>query len=179
MADKQLSGKKVVLVVPRTQFREEEVFEPQRILEKAGAEILVASGEAGTCRGMRDGIIEAAAGIGDVNPEDYDGLIIAGGSSVPAFFWKNQPLTELVSTMAESGKVVGAISLSTVVLAKANLLEGKDATVYYLPEAIEELKSAGARYVSDKLIVDGNLIMAEGPAEARSFSNAIVTALAQ
>ena len=179
MADKQLSGKKVVLVVPRTQFREEEVFEPQRILEKAGVEILVVSGKTGTCRGMRDGIIEAAASIDDVKPEEFDGIIIAGGSSVPTFFWKNKALVELAAAMSEAGKVVAAISLSTVVLAKANLLEGKDATVYYLPEAIEELKSAGARYVSERLIVNGNIVMAEGPAEARSFSNAIVAALAQ
>ena len=70
-------------------------------------------------------------------------------------------------------------SLSTVVLAKANLLEGKNATVYHLPEAIEELINAGARYVGEKLIVNGKVIMAEGPSEARLFSNAIVSALAQ
>jgi len=179
MTEKQLGGKKIVLVVPHTQFREEEVFEPQRILEKEGAEILVVSSKAGMCRGMRDGIIEATVTIEDVDAKEHDGLIIAGGSSVPLLFWKNKSLSELVSNMSEAGKVVGAISLSTVVLAKANLLEGKNATVYHLPEAIEELINAGARYVGEKLIVNGKVIMAEGPSEARLFSNAIVSALAQ
>jgi protease I len=177
MADKQLIGKSVVLVVPRTQFREEEVFEPQRILEREGASVQIASTEAGPCRGMREGFIEATLGLEDVNPEQHDGLIIAGGSSVPEYFWKSKPLAELVTKMSEAGRVIAAISLSTVVLAKASLLEGKNATVYYLPEAIDELTQAGARYVDDRLIVDGKLIMAEGPAEARAFSNAVATAL--
>jgi protease I len=178
MADKRLTGKNVILVVPRTQFREEEVFEPQRILEREGAIVTIASTVAGPCRGMREGFIEAARALSEVRPDEFDGIVIAGGSSVPEFFWKDKTLTELVTKMSEAGKVVGAISLSTVVLAKAKLLEGRNATVYYLPEAIEELKTAGARYVKDKLIVDGKLIMAEGPAEARSFSNALVAALA-
>ena len=177
MADKQLDGKKVLLIVPQTQFREEEVFEPKRILEREGAQVVVGSTEVRTCRGMRDGLIESEVAVAELNVEDYDAVVLAGGTSVPDFFWKDKKLQELVSTMSEAGKLVAAISLSTVVLAKANLLEGREATVYYLPEAIEELEKSGARYVDKKLVVDGNLIMAEGPATVGSFSNAIVSAL--
>ena len=178
MADKRIDGKKVLLVVPHTQFREEEVFETKRILEKEGAEVGVGASEARTCRGMREGTVESTIAIAEASPEGYDAVVLAGGSSVPGLFWKDKALQELVSGMAEAGKVVAAISLSTVVLAKAKLLEGRSATVYYLPEAIDELTNAGATYSSDKLIIDGKLIMAEGPEEVRSFSNAIVAALA-
>ena len=177
MAETKLDGRKVLLIIPQTQFREEEVFEPKRILEKQGAHVVVASGEARTCRGMREGMIEAAVAIADVSAEDYDAAVLSGGSSVPELFWKDKMLAELLAAMAEAGKLVAAISLSTVVLAKANLLEGRNATVYFLPEAIEELKKAGATYVGEKLIVDGKLIMAEGPTQAGPFSEAIVTAL--
>ena len=178
MAEKQLTGTSVILAVPGTQFREEEVFETQRILENEGATVVVASTEAGACRGMREGFVEATVAIEDVSPEEHRGLIVAGGSAAPQLFWKNKSLAELVSAMSEAGKVVAAISLSTVVLAKAGILEGRNATVYHLPEAIEALEEAGAAYVKDRLIVDGKLIMAEGPAEARPFARAIVTALA-
>ncbi len=178
MAEKQLTGKKVLMVVPRTQFREEEVFEPQRILERDGAEVVIASTAAGTCRGMRDGIIEARVGLGDIQAGEYDALVIAGGSSVPELFWKDKKLAELAAAMAGADKVVAAISLSTVVLARAKILEGKNATVYHLPQALEELQSNGAVYVKDKLVVEGNVITAEGPNEAREFSNAIAGALA-
>ncbi len=178
MADKRIEGKKVLLVAPQTQFREEEVFETKRILERAGAEVGIASTEARTCRGMREGTVEAKVAIADVNPDGYDAVVLAGGSSVPALFWNDKALGELVSGMAATGKVVAAISLSTVVLARAQLLEGRAATVYFLPEAIDELKNAGAIYSEEKLIVDGQLIMAEGPEQVRGFGDAIVSALA-
>ena len=79
--------------------------------------------------------------------------------------------------MSTAGKLVAAICLSTVVLAKAKLLAGKNATVYFLPQAIQELKTAGAQYVKEPLVVDKNLILAEGPPESAKFGQAIVAAL--
>ena len=63
-------------------------------------------------------------------------------------------------------------------LAKAKLLAGKKATVYFLPEAIQELKTGGATYVTDPLVVQENLILAEGPTESSRFGQAISAALA-
>jgi len=53
--------------------------------------------------------------------------------------------------MGAARKLIAAISLSTVIIAKANLLEGRAATVYFLPEAIEELKKAGLKVKSGLL----------------------------
>ena len=175
----QLSGKRVLLIVPPTQFREEEVFEPKRILEKEGADLVVASTNARICHGTRAGVIEATLGMEDASAASFDAIVLAGGLSVPNFFWKDEKLAELVTEMSEAGKIIAAISLSTVVLAKAKLLEGREATVYYMPEALDELKTGGATYVEKKLIVDGNLIMAEGPGAVSSFTSAIVSALAE
>jgi protease I len=175
---KKLEGKTVLLIVPPTQFREEEVFEPKRILEKEGADVVVASTIARICRGTRGGVIDATVAIEGATAESFDAVVLAGGLSVPDYFWKDTKLVEFVAAMSEAGKLVAAISLSTVVLAKAKLLEGREATVYYLPEALEELKNGGAAYVEKKLIVDGNLVMAEGPGAVGSFTDAIVTALA-
>ena len=57
------------------------------------------------------------------------------------------------------------------------MLCGLGATVYFLPQAIQELKSAGATYVSGPLVVQDKLIMAEGPAESIRFGQAIRAAL--
>ena len=175
---KQLEGKTVLLIVPPTQFREEEVFEPKRTLENEGATVIVASTTTRTCRGTREGVIDATLAVEEARAESFDAVVLAGGLSIPDFFWKNKKLAELVTAMSEAGKLVAAISLSTVVLAQAKLLEGREATVYYLPEALEELRNSGATYVKKELIVDGNLIMAEGPGAVGSFTNAIVMALA-
>jgi protease I len=174
----KLDGKKVLMVIPPTQFREEEFFEPKKVLEEEGAKLVVASNAVRTCRGMNGGVAQAEVTIAEAKAEDYAAIVLCGGSSVPEFFWNDKKLQELVAGMAAAGKVVAAICLSTVVLAKAKLLAGREATVYFLPQAIEELKAAGAKYVPETLLIDNNLILAEGPPDSQRFGQAIRTALA-
>jgi protease I len=173
----KLDGKKVLMVIPHTQFRDEEFFEPKRILESEGASVVVASTAARMCRGMKGGTAQAGLAIADAKSDDYAAIILCGGTSVPEFFWNDKKLQELTAAMSAAGKVVAAICLATVVLAKAKLLAGREATVYFLPQAIEELKSGGATYVNQTLLVHGNLILAEGPHDSQRFGQAICTAL--
>src|SRR5262245_57925547 len=178
MADAKLTGKKVLMAIPHTQFRDEEFFEPKKILEAQGAAITVASTAVRMCHGTQGGSIQSTATIADSKAEDFDALVICGGPSVPDLFWNDKKLGELAAAMAAAGKVVAAISLSTVVLAKAKLPAGTQAAVYSLPQAIPELKNGGATYVTDPLVVQEKLILAEGPTESARFGQAISSALA-
>src|SRR5262245_24959569 len=135
MADAKLAGKKILMAIPHTQFRDEEFFEPKKILESEGATITVASTAVRMCHGTRGGSVQSTVTIADSKSEDFDALVICGGPSAPDFFWNDKKLAELAAAMAAAGKVVAAISLATVVLAKAKLLAGKKATVYFLPQA--------------------------------------------
>jgi protease I len=173
----KLDGKKVLMVIPHTQFRDEEFFEPKKILEDGGAQVVVASTTAGFCRGMKGGTAQADITIGDAKADDYAAIVLCGGSSVPEFFWNDKKLQELVTAMSAGGKVIAAICLSTVVLAKAKLLQGREATVYFLPQALEALKEAGAKYVKETLLIHNNIILAEGPPDSQRFGQAIRSAL--
>jgi len=164
LTNMKLNGKKVLIVIPPTQFRDEEFFEPRKILQDEGATIVVASIAARACRGMKGGTAQADISIADAKADDYAGLVLCGGSSVPEFFWND--------------KIIAAICLSTVVLAKAKLLAGREATVYFLPQAIQELKDAGAKYVKETLLIHNNIILAEGPPDSQRFGQAIRAALA-
>jgi protease I len=174
----KLNSKKVLIVIPPTQFRDEEFLEPKKIFEDEGAAVTVASTTARVCRGMMGTAAEATLAIGDAKAADFDALVICGGSSVPEVFWNDKKLQELAGAMSSAGKVVAAICLSTVVLAKAKLLAEREATVYFLPQAIEELKTAGAKYVKEPLVVHPKIILAEGPLESHRFGQAIAAALA-
>ncbi len=174
----KLTGKKVLMVIPHTQFRDDEFLEPKKILEDEGATVVVASTAARMCRGMMGAAVESTVAVGDARADDYNALVICGGSSVPEIFWNDKKLQELAAAMSAAGKIVAAICLSTVVLAKAKLLTDRTATVYFLPEAIEELKSAGATYVKETLVIHNNIILAEGPPESHRFGHAICAALA-
>jgi len=166
------------MVIPHTQFRDEEFFEPKKILEDEGAKVVVASTSVRTCRGMKGGTAQSDLAIADAKADEYAGLVLCGGSSVPDVFWNDKKLQELVVAMATAGKVIAAICLSTVVLAKAKLLADREATVYFLPEALEELKAAGAKYVPETLLIHNNIILAEGPPDSQRFGQAIRSALA-
>jgi len=174
----KLDGKKVLMVIPHTQFRDEEFFEPKKILEDAGAKVVVASTSVRPCHGMKGGLAQADISIADAKADDYAALVICGGSSVPGFFWNDKKLQEIVTAMHAAGKVVAAICLSTVVIARAKLLIDREATVYFLPEAIHQLKEGGARYIKDTLIIHNNIILAEGPPDSERFGQAVRAALA-
>jgi protease I len=178
MADTKLTGKKVLMVIAPTQFRDEEFFEPKSILEAEGATVRVASTTARMCHGVKGGVAIADLAISDAKADEFDALVLCGGSSVPELLWNDKKLHELASAMSAAGKVVAAISLSTVILAKAKVLTGKQATVYFLPQAIQELKAGGANYVNETLVIQDRLILAEGPLEATRFGQAIRAALA-
>lgn len=167
----------MLMVIPHTQFRDEEFFEPKKILEDEGGKVVVASTTVRMCRGIKGGVAQAEVAIADAKADDYAAIVLCGGSSVPEFLWNDKKLLELVAAMAAAGKIVAAICLSTVVLAKAKLLAGREATVYWLPEALEELKTAGAKYVNETLLIQNNLILAEGPPDSQRFGQAIRTAL--
>lgn len=178
MADTKLTGKKVLMVIPHTQFRDEEFFEPKKIFETEGAVVTVASTSVRTCHGTKGGTVQSQIAIADAKAEDFDAIVICGGPSTPDFLWTDKKLPELAAAMSAAGKVVAAISLATVVLAKAKLLAGKKATVYFLPQAIQELKAGGATYVTEPLVIQEKLILAEGPTESTQFGQAISAALA-
>lgn len=177
MSEGEGAAKQVLLVIPVTQFRDEEVNDSMNLLARAGIRVTVGASSIRTCYGMSGSSIESGIALADARAEDYDAIVLAGGSSVPQLFWKDKTLIALVSAMAEAGKPVAAMSLATVVLARAKLLEGKRATVYYLPEAIEALGEEGATYVNEPVVAEGLLITGTGGPGTAALINVLLETL--
>ncbi|MDD3574201.1 MAG: DJ-1/PfpI family protein, partial [Methanospirillum sp.] len=75
------------------------------------------------------------------------------------------------------GKIVSAICLSSVVLAKAGVLKGKLATVWNDDAAIELLREGGATYKPEPIVTDGKVITANGPLAAGGFGEKVARAI--
>src|ERR1700719_3175416 len=90
----------ILMVIPHTQFRDEEFFEPKKALESDGATVVVASTSARMCRGIKGGTAQAEIAIADAKPDDYAALVLCGGTSVPDFFWSDKKLQELTVAMS-------------------------------------------------------------------------------
>ncbi|HVN65018.1 MAG TPA: DJ-1/PfpI family protein [Methanomicrobiales archaeon] len=169
---------KLLVVVAPERFRDEELLEPLAIFQEAGIGFDIASVRLGTCTGMLGGRCEAALDLARVDAGGYDGIVVIGGAGSPEFLWGHSRLLALVAEFAASKKLVAAICLSPVVLARAGVLSGKKATVFRTPDSVAEMRKGGADLRGEGVVVDGRFITANGPAAARPFGNAIVSALA-
>ncbi len=159
-------------------FRDEELLEPLRLLERAGVAVRVVSTRRGTATGMLGAKVAVERTVREADPAHFDALAIAGGAGSPAHLWDSAPLLALVRSFRRAGKPVAAICLSGAVLARAGVLAGRRATVYPDRRAILELKKAGATYVGEPVVVDGPVITASGPEAAAAFGAALTSHLA-
>jgi protease I len=171
-----LTGKKVVMIIAPEKFRDEELFEPKELLEAAGATVKIASTSLEEATGMRGGKAKADLLLADVKVAEYDAIVFIGGSGA-SVYWDDATAHAIAVEAAESGKVLGAICIAPVTLAKAGVLDKKKATVYKSERS--KLEAAGAKYTGAAVEVDGNIITADGPSSAKAFGQALAEALAK
>ncbi|NCF74946.1 MAG: hypothetical protein GWO87_00440 [Xanthomonadaceae bacterium] len=173
--NKKLSNKKVLMVLAKKNFRDEEYSEPRKILEEEGAEIKIVSLESGEAIGFKGTRVKIDLQIKDVNIADFDALVFIGGAGMINFL-DDPRLTGLARDFYYAdGKIIAAICVSPAILANAGLLKGKRAVSY--ESAINILKDKGAIIGDSDVERDRNIITANGPLSAKDFGKAIVLAL--
>jgi len=177
LAERTLEGKKILMVIAQQDFRDEELFKPKEVFEGAGASVFVAAPRNETATGMLGGKVQPDFAISDVNASEFDAVVVVGGSGSPKYLWDDTQLRNLVRDAYAGGKVVAAICLSPVVLARAGILKGKSATVFPSSDAVAELKKGGAIYKDESVVIAGRIVTGRDPASAEAFANAIVSLL--
>lgn len=165
---------KVVLAVAPEKFRDEELAETVAALKQAQIPFDIVSTRSGTCTGMLGAKVTATLSFDEIDPKNYDALIVIGGTGSQTHLWDDDLLVRLAGFFSETDKVVAAICLAPVVLARAGILEGKKATVYNSQTAVFEMKKGRAVVVSDPVIKDGRIITANGPQASKAFAAAVV-----
>ena len=109
---------KVVIAIAPEKYRDEELAEPVAALNSAGIAFDIASTRPGTSRACW-GKTLAGISFDDVDPKNYKGLIIIGGSGSPAHILGRRHAHRACPLFPRAGKVVAAICLAPVVLAKS------------------------------------------------------------
>ena len=82
MPRKSLSSRRILMIIAPENFRDEELFEPRRIFEHAGAEVTLAASRLGTAYGMLGGMADPKILISDAKADDYDAIVVVGGRGV-------------------------------------------------------------------------------------------------
>lgn len=166
--------KKAVMIIAQDGFRDEEFFLPKEILEKQGIEVKVASTALTQAKGMLGAEVKPDILVSDIDVTDFDAIIFVGGIGASQY-WDDPIAHKLAQEAYNRNKIVAAICIAPVTLARAGILKRKRATVW--SSEAGNLRSAEANYTAKPLEKDGNIITASGPIAAREFGEEIAKAL--
>jgi protease I len=169
--DMELKGKKVAIPVENL-FNTFEFWYPYYRLKEAGAEVIVVgSGSSETYTGKPGTEVKVDVSIDMVSVADFDGIVIPGGYA-PDIMRRYPKMVQLVKDLFEGGKVVAAICHAGWMLASAEILKGRTVTSFFAIK--DDLVHAGAKWVDEKVVVDGNLITSRMPDDLPAFMKAVI-----
>jgi protease I len=157
-----------------------ELEQPRQAVEDAGARTVLLSIDEGEIQAMNSDINPADTfpvdgEVADASVEDFDGLILPGGTCNPDKLRMDEDAVRFVREFVESGKPVGVICHGPWTLAEADVLDGRRITSW--PSIRTDLRRAGAEVVDEEVVVDGNLISSRSPDDLPAFCETVVSEL--
>jgi protease I len=152
-------------------FEDSEYTEPARAFRKAGHTVVNVGLKKGkTVRGKKKGTaVTVERAVQDVSVDGFDALLIPGGYS-PDIFRAHDDVVQFVKEFIDSGKPVFAICHAPQLLITAQILKGRRITGW--KSIIQDIKNAGAEFVDEEVVEDGNLISSRSPADLPAFIKA-------
>ncbi len=169
-----LSGKHVAILATDG-FEQSELMKPRQALDEAGATTHLVSLKKGTVKGWDHDdwgeTLEVDVAVQDADAAAYDLLVLPGGVMNPDKLRVDAGALAFVQAFAAAGKPIAAICHAPWTLINAGLVEGRQLTSY--PTLRQDLENAGATWVDEQVVEDGNLITSRNPHDIPAFNAAI------
>ena len=166
---------KVAFVI-EADFEDVEFEGPYDGVIEAGHDAVIVGTEAGKeLTGKRgDVTVTVEKTPGQVHVDDFDALVVPGGYS-PDKLRMNDDIVKFVRGFFEADKPVAAICHAGQLLVEADVVEGRTMTSW--PSVRKELTLAGAEWVDQEVVEDGNLISSRNPDDVPAFTEALLARL--
>lgn len=166
---------KKVLILAADQFEDMELLYPLYRLREEEAHVVVAGLTTEPVTGKKGhGPVEVDTTVDEVDGGDFDALVIPGGFA-PDKLRRSKPVLSLVEAFNAAGKPVAFICHAGWVPISAGIIKGRRATSV---DAIrDDMVNAGAEWVDEACVVDGNLISSRTPADLGPWMKALLSAL--
>jgi protease I len=171
-----LKGKRVAILAENL-YQEMELWVPYYRMKEEGAEVkVVGAGGAKSYASKHGYPVSVDAQAETVDAVEFDAVIIPGGYA-PDLMRRSEPMVRLVREAFQHGRLVAAICHAGWMPVSAGILKGKRATSFFSIK--DDMLNAGATWVDEEVVVDGNLITSRKPDDLPAFCREIVKALAK
>lgn len=160
-------GKKIAAIIT-DMFEDSEYTEPAKAFRDKGHEVINIGLESGkSVKGKKEGTeVQIDKAVAEVSVQDFDALLIPGGFS-PDQLRVDENAVRFTADFVNSEKPVFAICHAGQLLITAQVLKGRRFTGYKSIE--QDIKNAGADFVDQKVVVDGNLVSSRNPGDIPAF----------
>ena len=176
----ELTGKTIAFLVAPEGVEQVELTEPWAAVEQAGGTPKLLSVESGKVQAFhhldRGDTFAVDTVVADVDPASYDGLVLPGGVANPDALRTDEDAVAFVRDFVASDRPVAAICHAPWTLAEAGVVRGRRLTSW--PSLRTDLRNAGADWVDEEVVVDGNLVTSRKPDDLPAFNDALVELIA-
>lgn len=169
----QKSNKKILLLVEDL-YEDLEFHYPKIRLEEEAIKVIVAGPKKMMYHGKKGLSAEPDITFSEINPDDYDGVVIPGGFA-PDKLRRYQEVLDLVKKYDDEKKLIAFICHAGWVPISAKILKDRKATSFSAIK--DDMINAGAKWEDAPVVIDGNLISSRTPADLGEFCKAIIKIL--
>ena len=167
---------KKIAVLATNGFEQVELTEPVKALRAAGATVSIISLKPGEIQGMnhdkKGDMTKVDLELSNTKAEHFDALVLPGGVANPDTLRTHPEVVSFIDHFVKAKKPIGAICHGPWTLIEANAVRGKKMTSW--PSLKTDLKNAGAEWVDQSVVVDGNFVTSRKPDDLQDFNRELL-----
>jgi protease I len=171
-----LSSRTVAFLVAPEGIEQVELTEPWKAVQDAGGTPRLVSTAGGEVQAFnhldKADTFPVDDTVDEVGVDDFDALVLPGGVANPDFLRADPKAVAFVRDFFDRGKPVAAICHAPWTLVEAGVLDGRRLTSW--PSIRTDLRNAGAEWVDERVVVDGNLTTSRKPDDLPAFCERLV-----